>query len=160
MVRGPGEAFAAAWLADGELAVTRDGARALLGDATEFALTDDTLRPAALVVLRNGDGPLQFTRVPFDSETTYDTLGLVWEIPDEPLSVVTNETEALVPLEGGRIGIQPLSGTAFRVLPPPEEGIERLRIVLRANASFGGAAYVVDVGDEEALRFAPLVCNR
>jgi hypothetical protein len=163
VVRGPSGQCAAVFLEAGALVLRReDGAEAILGEATSFALTDDALRPGALVVRRDERSRLHFARVPFEGEPRVGELGATDETPEQPLSVVTNETEALVPLRGGSLAIQPLSGSALRVLPPPETGgaIETLRVVMRAGSSLGGAIYVIRERDERALRFAPLSCNR
>jgi len=162
VIRGPSGVCASAWIEDGELVLQReDGVGARLGSASTFAMADDTLRPAALIV-RGVGGQLNFARVPFEGAPIIDDLMWTTADPDEPLQVVTNETEALVPLDDGSLAVQPLSGSALRFLPPPETTgrIDTLRLIMRPSTSVGGALYVIRDGDQRALRFAPLSCNR
>jgi hypothetical protein len=77
-------------------------------------------------------------------------------------TVVTNETEALVPLRDGRVAAIPLSGTAPRILNPVHDGGPPvlMRVILRTSASTGGVIYVHEEGIERVARFRSLVCNR
>ncbi len=161
-VRGPGRALLWTWRDGTEIRMVggATGSAAIDG-AVGFALTDDTLRPAGLFAVAMAAGGLRFVRAPFDDPADLEQLGSTDRRWNEPLSVVTNETEALVPLEDGSIAIQPLSGSAFRTLAPPEPGsISSMRIVMRDGASLGGALYTIREGRRTALRFAPLTCNR
>ncbi|MBW2460166.1 MAG: hypothetical protein JRH11_00880 [Deltaproteobacteria bacterium] len=128
-----------------------------------FAVSLDRLRDAAVVLLIHLDGAT-LVRLPFDAsglvvQPLADIRGVIGGADN---AVVTNETEALVPLADGRVAVQPLSGTELRFLPAPPEGeVIDLRILLAPGESRGGLLYrYLDAAGTDRLAFRTLTCNR
>jgi hypothetical protein len=122
----------------------------------------DRLRSAALVLVAER-GSATLYRLPFEPDGfTPQAFATTSTPPMAPnASLVTNETEALMALQGGSIAIQPLSGSAMRFLEAPEPGVEDLRIILAPGESRGGVLYsYVSAEGESLLAFRMLVCNR
>ncbi|MCC6877775.1 MAG: hypothetical protein IT378_25925 [Sandaracinaceae bacterium] len=162
---GPGRGFA----------LLRSGARASLarfgpegeeaidiepvGDAS---IAQDRLRGGVVLLREEGDGTLTFERYEAEGFLGAEVLMTRIAAPGRPLGpVVTNETEALVPLSGGVVAYLPLAATAPRYVEPlPEPDISRMHVFLRPGSSAGGVAYVHRDARGEHLVFRALVCNR
>ncbi len=131
-------------------------------DAPRASTALDRLRAAALFLIEDGAGANLF-RVGFDPADFSPEVFARASAPPIGMTgaLVTNETEALMALEGGVIAIQPLSGSAMRSLDPPAPGITDMRILLSPGESRGGVLYsYVDPDAATALEFRMLVCNR
>jgi len=122
----------------------------------------DTLRPAAVVLRRPAPGAVQIDRVRAADLRVEPLASSIFFGSAPSGHVVTNETEALVPLHDGSVLIAPLSGSDVRFLGPVSSiAVDELTVVLRAGESAGGLLYShVLVGGDHALAFRPLVCNR
>lgn len=118
----------------------------------------DALRGGIVLLYRDGSGH-RLERV--DEDLRVSPVATLDGLPSAPQGqVVTNETEALFPLADGSIAFAPLNGSGARVLPPVDEGVGEVRVVLRAGGSAGGALYARGAPDGGELRFVPMVCNR
>ncbi len=142
---------------------TGAGASADLGPQREpFALALDRVRPAGVVLRRDPEGIWRLERIPLEGEPGSVPLADLSGLPAEPFgTMVTNETEALIPLRDGRVAVAPVDGSAVRFVGPvPEAPVEELLVIMRPGASAGGLLYTHRAGGRVQLTFRPLTCNR
>jgi len=117
----------------------------------------DRLR-GGLVAIYRGSSGLGIARLPFALPPALAPLAVI-DAPAEPVgALVTNETEALVALDDGRVLIEPLSGSAVRYLHLNTEmgHVSAAQVLLRPGTSVGGVVYV----ERDVVQFQTLVCNR
>jgi hypothetical protein len=145
----------------GGIAIARPPDRIFVDGADSVSVAPDRLRGGTLVLYRRSDRRFALAHIGWDGALELvpraDLDGL------EPVGpLVSNETEALVPLRDGSMLFVPLSHFERRFTEPVEEGgVDAMEIVLRPGESAGGLLYTHRLpSGESALVFRPLTCNR
>ena len=140
---------------------TGDGAFGTLTRQEElFEASIDRVRAAVVVLRRDPGGIWRLERIPVDQPLALVPLADLSRLSAEPFgTMVTNETEALIPLRDGRVAVAPLDGSAVRFIGPvPEAPVTELVVVMRPGSSGGGLLYTHEGG--RTLTFRSLTCNR
>ena len=143
------------------IAIARADERLFLDGSSTVSVAPDRLRGGTLVLHRRSDGRFELGHL-----ASAGRLELVRraELGDREAvgALVSNETEALVPLRDGSMLFMVLSHFERRFTEPVEPGgVDAMEIVLRPGESAGGLLYSHRVASgESALVFRSLVCNR
>ena len=157
----PGESVLLALETPAGIAITRADERLFLDGSSTLSVAPDRLRGGTLVLHRRFDGRFEMGHV---GSTGRLELAPRAELGGrEPAgALVSNETEALVPMRDGSMLFVVLSHFEQRFTEPVEPGgVDAMEIVLRPGESAGGLLYSHRVArGESALVFRSLVCNR
>lgn len=152
---------------DTQVVAERHGPRGVerypLADETVGAsAARENLRGGMLLLTRPVDGDWRLDWLPADRDPPQRVIDLA-ELPSSPAGrLVSNETEALIPLQDGSLAYIPLALTELRILPPTVPGTRRfeMQVILRPGGSGGGLLYTRPGRGGMQLEFQSLVCNR
>jgi len=134
----------------------------LAGEIVAASAARENLRGGMLMLTRRLDGDWRLDWLPADADPPQSVIDLA-DLPAPPVGrLVTNETEALVPLQDGSLAYIPLALTELRILPPAVEGVRRaeMQVILRPGGSGGGLLSTRMGRGGLLLEFQSLVCNR
>lgn len=132
------------------------------GVVTAMSAAVDRLLGGMIVLYRERPVGWRIERLsstPGEEPVALTSLSGISADPVGPL--VTNETEALIPLGDGRMAYIPLARSELRLLEPVDGGaVQDMIVVLRPDSSGGGLLFTQRSSAGQALRFQSLTCNR
>lgn len=132
------------------------------GAITAMSAAVDRLNGGMLILFEERGAGWRIQRLPWEAGTDPRALTSLTGILADPIGpLVSNETEALIPLADGSMAYIPLALSELRILGPVDGGaVEDMIIVLRPDDSGGGLLFTQRSAGGEVLRFQSLSCNR
>jgi hypothetical protein len=135
------------------------------GPVSRLSAAPDRLRGGTILLFRDDrTEQWRLERIPPDRPLELRSVADLSTLQAPPLGpLVSNETEAIFPLENGAVAYVPLSRDQVRVTAEraEDEWIEQALVFLRPADSQGGLLYVArNAQDQRSLRFRAMVCNR
>jgi len=131
------------------------------GEVLSISAASDRLRGGMLVLHEERTAGWFLDWIPEDADPPQRLIALE-ALPARPAGpLVSNETEALIPLANGQMAYVPLALSELRLLEAVDGGeVSSMRIVLRPGSSGGGLLFTQPTRGGESLRFQSLICNR